>query len=84
MAEELIITISGMRGIVGENLTDSIAADYGSAFGTFLKNIHADKKEKLSVRRQKRKIIGVHRAGFSTQRPNVKSSRNGRVVRRRN
>ncbi len=38
-----------MRGIVGENLTDSVAADYGSAFGTFLKNIHAGKKEKLSV-----------------------------------
>jgi len=49
MAEQLIISISGMRGIVGENLTDSIAADYGSAFGTFLKNTHADKKEKLSV-----------------------------------
>jgi len=49
MLEQLIITISGMRGIVGENLTDSIAADYGSAFGTFLKRTHADKKEKLSV-----------------------------------
>jgi phosphomannomutase len=49
MAEELIITISGMRGIVGENLTDSVAVDYGSAFGTFLKKEHADKKEKLSV-----------------------------------
>ena len=49
MVEELIISISGMRGIVGENLTDSVAADYGSAFGTFLKNIHAGKKEKLSV-----------------------------------
>ncbi|UCE99818.1 MAG: phosphoglucosamine mutase [Planctomycetota bacterium] len=49
MAEQLIISISGMRGIVGENLTDSIAADYGSAFGTFLKKTHADKKEKLSV-----------------------------------
>ncbi len=49
MAEELIITISGMRGIVGENLTDSVAVDYGSAFGTFLKKRHADKKERLSV-----------------------------------
>ncbi|MHC4158700.1 MAG: phosphoglucosamine mutase [Planctomycetota bacterium] len=49
MAEQLIISISGMRGIVGENLTDSIAADYGSAFGTFLKSTHTDKKEKLSV-----------------------------------
>ncbi len=38
MAEQLIISISGMRGIVGENLTDSIAAEYGSAFGTFLKD----------------------------------------------
>jgi len=49
MAEQLIISISGMRGIVGENLTDSIAAEYGSAFGTFLKNIHADKKGRLSL-----------------------------------
>jgi phosphomannomutase len=49
MAEELIISISGMRGIVGENLTDSVAVDYGSAFGTFLKNIHAGKKGRLSV-----------------------------------
>ena len=37
MATELIISISGMRGIVGENLTAAIAAEYGSAFGTFLK-----------------------------------------------
>jgi phosphomannomutase len=37
MGEELIITISGMRGIVGENLTAAIASEYGSAFGTFLK-----------------------------------------------
>jgi phosphomannomutase len=38
MAEKLIISVSGMRGIVGENLTASIAAEYGSAFGTYLKN----------------------------------------------
>lgn len=37
MPEQLIISISGMRGIVGENLTESVAADYGRAFGTFLK-----------------------------------------------
>jgi len=49
MAEQLIISISGMRGIVGENLTPSIAAEYGCAFGTFLKNRRTDKKEKLSV-----------------------------------
>ena len=35
---ELIISISGMRGIVGENLDADIAAEYGCGFGTFLKN----------------------------------------------
>ncbi len=49
MAQQLIITISGMRGIVGENLTDSTAAEYGSAFGTFLKKRDSTKKERLSV-----------------------------------
>jgi phosphomannomutase len=49
MAEQLIISISGMRGIVGENLTPSIAAEYGCAFGKFLKNRHTDKKGELSV-----------------------------------
>jgi phosphomannomutase len=36
--EDLIISISGMRGIVGENLTPVIAAEYGAVFGTFLKD----------------------------------------------
>jgi len=45
MVEQLIISISGMRGIVGENLTGSIAADYSRAFGTFLK----DSNKRLSV-----------------------------------
>jgi phosphomannomutase len=49
MAEQLIISISGMRGIVGENLTPSIAAEYGCAFGKFLKNRHTGKEGKLSV-----------------------------------
>ena len=49
MPEELIISISGMRGIVGENLTDSVAADYGSAFGTFLKSRYTCREGKLSV-----------------------------------
>jgi len=40
MAEQLIISVSGMRGIIGENLTASIAVEYGSAFGTYLKNRH--------------------------------------------
>lgn len=38
-----------MRGIVGENLTASIAEEYGCAFGTFLKKRLTGKKEKLSV-----------------------------------
>ncbi len=36
MSRELIISISGMRGIIGENLNASIAADYGAAFGTYI------------------------------------------------
>ena len=43
MAEQLIISISGLRGIVGENFTASIAAEYGSAFGAFLKNKYSVK-----------------------------------------
>ncbi len=49
MAERLIVSISGMRGIVGENLTAEIAAEYGSAFGTFLKKKGTAEKGKLSV-----------------------------------
>jgi phosphomannomutase len=49
MPEKLIISISGMRGIVGENLMPSIAAEYGCAFGKFLKNSHSSRKEKFSV-----------------------------------
>ena len=49
MSEELIISISGMRGIVGENLTAGVTADYGCAFGTFLKSRFAGKKGRLSV-----------------------------------
>ena len=48
MAQELIISISGMRGIVGQNLTPQIAAEFGSAFGTFLKN-DAPGNDKLTV-----------------------------------
>ncbi|MHC4545406.1 MAG: phosphohexomutase domain-containing protein, partial [Planctomycetota bacterium] len=49
MAEQLIISISGMRGIVGENLTASVAEEYGCAFGTFLKNRRAGERELMSV-----------------------------------
>jgi phosphomannomutase len=43
MAAELIITISGLRGIVGENLTVAVATEYGCAFGTFLKRRFRDR-----------------------------------------
>ena len=49
MSEQLIISISGVRGIVGENLTSSVAAEYGCAFGTFLKDRAGKVKGKLSV-----------------------------------
>ena len=49
MGEQLIISVSGMRGIVGENLTPSVAVEYGCAFGTFLKNQSDGKDKKLSV-----------------------------------
>jgi phosphomannomutase len=48
MAGELIITVSGLRGIVGENLTPQVAADYGRAFGTFLRSKFSD-ADKLTV-----------------------------------
>ena len=47
MTEPLIISVSGMRGIIGRNLTASIAAEYGGAFGTFLRA--ARPEERLSV-----------------------------------
>ena len=48
MAGELIITVSGLRGIVGENLTPQVAADYGRAFGSFLRSKSSD-ADKLAV-----------------------------------
>jgi len=47
MTEPLIISVSGMRGIIGGNLTASIASEYGCAFGTFLRT--ARPQERLSV-----------------------------------
>ena len=45
---ELIISISGMRGIVGENLNAEIATEYGCAFGTFLTR-SSKKESRLTV-----------------------------------
>jgi phosphomannomutase len=49
MAEQLIVTVSGLRGIAGENLSASVAADYGRAFGSYLKSVQAEKDKKPSV-----------------------------------
>ncbi len=49
MAEQLIISISGVRGIVGKNLTADIASTYGCSFGTFLKDRITGNSGKLSV-----------------------------------
>ena len=54
MAEQLIIGISGMRGIIGENLTPAIAQDYGSAFGTFLKTNIKNKPLAVCIGRDSR------------------------------
>ncbi|MFC1763086.1 phosphoglucosamine mutase [Planctomycetota bacterium] len=48
MGEKLIISISGLRGIVGENLTPTIATAYGCAFGSFLKERYGT-DERLTV-----------------------------------
>ncbi len=48
MAQELILGISGMRGLIGENLFPETAAAYGCAFGAFLKQRHPG-KDTLSV-----------------------------------
>ncbi len=49
MADELIISISGMRGIIDSNLTAPIAAVYGSAFGTFLKRNCTRTDDRITV-----------------------------------
>ncbi len=54
MAQELIISISGMRGIVGENLFPETAAEYGSAFGTFLKRNPSGKRPVVAIGRDSR------------------------------
>ena len=49
MTQELIVSISGMRGIIGENLNTSTAINYACAFGTFLKNSKGKKKLTIAV-----------------------------------
>jgi phosphomannomutase len=49
VGQKLIISISGLRGIVGENFNESVANSYGKAFGTFLKKSFKGDKEKLCI-----------------------------------
>jgi len=49
MGQDLIISVSGMRGVVGENLTPTIAAEYGCAFGTFLRSNAKTGNRRFSV-----------------------------------
>jgi len=43
MTQELIISISGMRGLIGENLFPETAVSYGAAFAAFLRRYHSGK-----------------------------------------
>lgn len=47
--QDLIISISGLRGIVGENFNASTALNYALAFGTFLKNSKGKKKLTIAI-----------------------------------
>jgi len=49
MTKPLIIGISGLRGIIGAELTPRAALDYGCAFGTYLKSIATDKARRLHI-----------------------------------
>ena len=50
----LIIGISGIRGIIGESLGPSEAADFGMAFGTFLSRRNTEKTFKVCLGRDSR------------------------------
>lgn len=54
MTQELIISISGMRGLIGENLSPEIAAAYGCAFGAFLTEQKPGKKLSVAIGRDSR------------------------------
>jgi len=47
--QDLIISISGLRGIVGENFNAQTALNYALAFGTFLINSKGKPKLKIAI-----------------------------------
>lgn len=65
MKQDLIISISGMRGIVGENLNASAATNYGCAFGTFLKNSKGKKKLSIAIGIDSRPSGGMLKSAIS-------------------
>lgn len=75
MAQDLIISISGMRGIVGENLSPQIAATYGCAFGAFLRERKPNKILTVAVGRDSRPsgqmIFSAVAAGLTASGVNV-------------
>lgn len=54
MSQELIISISGMRGIIGENLMPETAVAYGCAFGALLQEQKPGKKLTVAIGRDSR------------------------------
>jgi phosphomannomutase len=42
----LMISVSGVRGIIGASLTPAVATEFGQAFGTFLKKQEAGRRKK--------------------------------------
>jgi phosphomannomutase len=65
MAQDLIISISGMRGIVGENLNALTATNYGCAFGTFLRNSKGKKKLSIAIGTDSRPSGGMLKSAIS-------------------
>ncbi len=53
--QELIISVSGLRGLIGENLTAPVAVRFGAAFGSFLKQRFSERKSlKVCIGRDSR------------------------------
>ncbi len=53
----LMISVSGVRGIIGESLTPQVATEFGQAFGHFLKQLRAvggGEKRKVAIGRDTR------------------------------
>jgi len=66
MTEPLIISVSGLRGLIGENLTPAVAAEYGCAFGSYLKARMPHKKNmKVCLGRDSRPSGPMIQAGLA-------------------